>query len=194
MHRIIKYTLLIIFFIFAGAVNVCLAEETRLIKGFELLTGFSKSKLHGQGNYYLYPVMFDVNFDLKQPLEKIGLRPPGLFQFEIEPFVSYVSEPRKNVEAGSALMIKFGILPETSRFQPFGRIGLGMLYMSLNTREQSTKFNFFEQGCIGAHYFFNKNFGLTMECRIRHLSNAGIRQPNHGINNLSYLLGVIYQY
>jgi len=193
MNKAVK-NLIIISLLLSVTVTPCLAEETRLIKGFELLTGFSKAKLHGQGNYFVYPLIFDVNFDLKQHLGKMGVRPPGLFQFQIEPFVSYVSQPRKNVEAGTSFMIKFGILSETSRFQPFGRVGLGMLYMSTNTREQATKYNFFEQGGIGAHYFFDKNFGLTLECRIRHLSNAGIEQPNHGINNLSYLLGVIYQY
>jgi len=194
MDRVVRKAAIIISLILTVTASTCLAQEPRLVKGLEFLTGFSKAKLHGQGNYLLYPLIFDVNFDLKQPLEKVGVRPPGLFQFGIEPFVSYVSEPRSDVETGAGFMLKFGILPETSRFQPFGRIGLGVLYMSLDTREQSTKFNFYEQGGVGAHYFLNNNFGLTMECRIRHLSNAGIRQPNHGINNLSYLLGVIYQY
>ena len=66
--------------------------------------------------------------------------------------------------------------------------------MSQHSREQSTQFNFEEQGGLGAHYFLKKNIAINGECRIRHVSNAGIDQPNHGINSLFFLLGATYQF
>lgn len=183
----------IIFFIITP--KAAFSQESRLIKGFEVLTGFGKAKLtHDQGNYDIYPLIFDLSFDLKEPLEKAGFRSPGILQFQLEPFISYVSNPKDNYEAGTAFMIKFGLVPEDWKLQPFARAGLGMLFMGQNIDEQSTKFNFLEQGGLGATYFFDKNFGLTLECRYRHVSNMGIRYPNHGVNSLFYLLGVAYQY
>jgi predicted porin len=69
-----------------------------------------------------------------------------------------------------------------------------MVYMTNHTPEQSTQFNFISSGGFGAHYFFTKNTALTLEGRIRHLSNAGIKQPNHGINTYLALAGIAYKY
>jgi predicted porin len=87
-----------------------------------------------------------------------------------------------------------GLVPETWKFQPYFKLGAGLLYMTLHTREQSTQFNFTEQCALGIHYYFTKNTAFTLEGRWRHLSNSGIKHPNHGINTCFINTGVSYKF
>lgn len=91
-------------------------------------------------------------------------------------------------------MIRIGLVPENWKLQLYCRAGIGLLYMSQHTDEQSTQFNFNELGGPGIQYFFTKNFAANVEYRMRHVSNAGIDQPNHGINSHIVLGGVTYQF
>lgn len=166
----------------------------RSLKSIELLSGFGKSRLRDKGNYYLTPIIFDLDFDLNPILKNKGINLPGLFEFQLEPFFSIANKPHSNIEVGNTFILKIGVLPETFKFQPYAKVGPGFLYMTQHTHEQATQFNFLEQGGIGWHYFFNHNFALTGEWRIRHVSNAGIKLPNKGINGRFYLLGVTYRF
>ncbi len=175
-------------------------EVERALKGIEVLTGFGWNKLKAKSvfdkkpNYNIYPLIVDFDFNLKNLTKRIGFNPPSLVEFQIEPYIAGIAQPNTNVEIGNSFMFKFGLVPETWKFQPFVKAGVGMVYMSLHTEEQSTQFNFISSGGIGAHYFFNKNVSLVVEGRYRHLSNAGIDQPNSGINTYQALAGISYKY
>jgi len=188
--------LMIVFFASLSLSNLRSEEVTKpkVLEGIEFLTGFSWGKLHAQKAYQLTPFIVDFDFNLKPLIQKINLRPPQLIQFQIEPFISFVSSPRSNLETGTSFLLKLGILPQTSKFQPYIKAGPGFVYMTQHTREQATQFNFIEQGGIGMHYFFNKHTAFTLEGRFRHLSNAGIDHPNHGINNYIAIAGITYQF
>jgi hypothetical protein len=188
LHKITS----ILAFLLVCLVNPCLlnAENTKALQGVEFLTGFSQSKLHAKGNYQSIPLIVDFDFNLKPLVKKIGLDLPGLLQFQLEPFISPVYEPNANVEIGNAFAFKIGIFPDTWALQPYVKAAAGMVYMTQHTREQSTQFNFIEYGGTGIHYFFNKNTALTLEGRFRHLSNASIDHPNHGINSAFFLAGI----
>lgn len=179
--------------------NICSAEEADIrekppFKSIDMLIGFGKAHLRVRGGYEFIPVFAGFNFDLKPWAERINLCPQGLFEFQLEPFVSAVYEPQTNIEVGNTFMFKFGVLPETSKLQPYINMGVGFLYMSQHTNEQAKQFNFLEQGGIGAYYFFKEGVALNMNCRIRHISNAGLDVPNQGINSLLYLLGITYRF
>lgn len=178
------------------AINTGRAEEKKRnpLVGIEFLSGFGWGELVRKPDYNLIPFLIGFDFDLKPLTQKINFNPPQLLQFQIEPFISYVSHPISNIETGTSFLLKLGILPETSRFQPYIKAGPGIVYMSLHTRGQSTQFNFTEQGCVGMHYFFSKNTALTLEGRFRHLSNAGIKEPNHGINTYCATAGIYYKF
>lgn len=169
-------------------------ENLRFFDSVEFLTGFGWNRLQRQSNYNLYPFLFDFNFSLKPLLKKINFSPPPLLQIQLEPFISAVTRPKSNIETGASFFFKFGILPETSKIQPYIKLGFGLVYMTQHTEEQSTKFNFTETGCAGLHYFLTKNIGLSAEYRFRHLSNAGLDSPNHGINTKFAVLGVTYKF
>lgn len=175
-------------------------QEEMALKGIEVLSGFCWNKLKAKTdfdekpNYNFYPLIVDLDFNLKNLTKKIGFNPPGLVEFQLEPYIGVISSPRSNVEIGNSFMLKLGIFPEDRKLQPFIKGGVGMVYLTLHTQEQSTQFNFISSGGIGAHYFFNKNVSLVVEGRFRHLSNASIDHPNGGINTYQALAGFSYKY
>ena len=169
-------------------------EKPKSLKGVEFFTGFGWGKLRRKGNYHLIPLIVDFDFDLKPLAKKFNFNPSSLLQFQVEPFISPVLSPDSNVEIGTSFLFKMGLLPQTAKFQPFILAGLGMVYMTQHTREQSTQFNFTEQGGLGIHYFFRKNIAFTLQGRFRHLSNAGIDHPNTGINTQFIIAGLSYQF
>ena|SRR3989338_8761500 len=164
--------------------------KPKSLESIEFLTGFGWGKLRAKQNYNLYPLIVDFNFNLKPLAKKMNINPASLLQFQVEPFISPVSSPKSNIEIGTAFFFKIGILPHTSKLQPYAKIGAGFVFMTLHTREQGSQFNFIEQGGFGAHYFFKKNITFTMEGRIRHLSNASIARPNSGINTYFVVAGI----
>lgn len=172
------------------------AKETKpkSLEAVEFLTGFGWGKLRVKQNYNLVPLIADFDFNLKPLIKKLNISPVQLVQFQIEPFISPVSSPDSNVEIGTSFFFKMGLLPQTSKFQPYAKIGAGMVYMTQHTREQGTQFNFIDQGALGMHYFFKKNTAFTLEGRFRHLSNASTASPNSGINTYFVVAGISYQF
>lgn len=168
--------------------------EGKYLSGIEVLSGFGVAHLREKGLYNVIPVYVDLDFDLRPALHNIGFNPPGLLQFVDEPFLSGVSHPNGNIEVGNNFLLKIGFLPETSRIQPYFKGGVGLLYMSQHTIEQSTQFNFDEYAGFGVHFFLKKNIAFTIEYRYRHLSNASIKQPNCGINSNFGICGLSYKF
>ena len=191
MKKYLPLTLLVVFLIFGSA---WAEEEMKTIQGIEVLSGYGWGDLKPNKNYRLYPLVFDLDINLKKFTSKFGFNPPMLLQFQLEPYIAGVTDPNSNVEVGNAFALKVGILPESFAVQPYIKAAAGTLYMSQHTHEQSTQFNFYEYGGAGVHWFINKNIGLTAEYRFRHLSNAGIKQPNGGINTSFALAGIDYKF
>ncbi|MFA5096353.1 MAG: acyloxyacyl hydrolase [Candidatus Omnitrophota bacterium] len=192
-HRSFLIILSVLIFLASGA---CLAEEApqKTLTGIEVLTGFGWSNIKGQSNYNTVPFSVAFDLDLKKLAQKINFSPPQLLQFQIEPFIGLISNPKSNFETGVNFWLKMGFTPETWKFQPYIKLGAGLDYMTLHLREQGTQFNFVEYGALGMHHYFNANTALTVEGRWRHLSNCGIREPNDGINAYFLLTGISYKY
>jgi hypothetical protein len=176
--------------------DLSLAGEAKpkCFEGVEYLSGFAWGKLHAKKSYHLVPFIVDFDFDLKPLTKKLNFNPSQLLQFQLEPFISLVTNPDTNIETGTSFLLKMGILPQTWKFQPYIKAGVGMVYMTQHTKEQSTQFNFIEQGGLGFHYFFRKNTAFTLEGRFRHLSNAGIDHPNTGINTYFAVAGITQRF
>jgi hypothetical protein len=169
---------------------LCIPLATFALDGIEVLTGFFDAHLRHTGkNYQAVPLLVGLDFDLKPLTSKIWINPPGRLDFVLEPFLNTVTSPNNNIEVGSNFLLKY-VFPLTQKFQPYIKGGLGVLYMSQHTLEQSTQYNFLPQGAAGLHYFITSNVALSLEYRYRHLSNASLKSPNSGIDANMYLGGV----
>lgn len=188
-----KTLFFVLFLIFLS--NPCSAQEKkpRHLQSVEYLTGFGGGNLDRKGKYEHTPFLVNFNYNFKSSTKKKNL-PPGIFQFVLEPFVSYVLEPDPNMEVGTNFLFKVNILPKNEKFQPYAKAGTGIIYISQRTREQATQYNFNEIAGFGMSYFFNKDRAFTLEYRYRHISNAGLKDPNRGIDSTFVLCGISYKF
>lgn len=193
MKRVLQYTFVFIaglFFLW----TTCLAKEQNSgkLESVEFLSGYGYTKLMHEGNYRIVPFFAGFNYDIKPLSRKMGLHLPGLIKFVIEPFVSYIFEPQKNIEVGNNFAVKIGILDEGKIFQPYFKIGAGVVYFTEHVRQQSTQLNFTEYAGLGMNYSLTKNTAFTIEYRFRHISNANIKRPNLGLGTHIGLFGITY--
>jgi len=166
--------------------------QPKYLQAVEFLTGYGQAELSEKKDYHIIPFSIDFDFNIKPLTKKIGFNPPSLVQFQIEPFLSLVAQPESNMEVGTSFLLKLGFLPEASKFQPYIKGGVGMIYISQHTLEQSTQYNFLTHLGTGFHYIFKKDNAVTLEYRFRHLSNASIKQPNLGIDAHFCLFGITH--
>ena len=156
------------------------------------LTGYGVANI-SEGYYEILVCNPRFEFSAKPLAKKINFRPVGVLNFVVEPFANVITQPNSNVEVGISLLLKYGH-HFTSSLLGFIEGGTGMLYTSQNTLEQSTRFNFISQCGLGFQYSFTPGWALSGEYRFRHISNAGISEPNDGINLSLFLIGFSYLY
>jgi len=171
---------------------LCLANVpfTYALDGVSVLSGYLDAHLTDtKKDYQAVPLLAGLIFDMKPLTSKIGLNPKGRIDFILEPFINTVTTPNSNVEVGSNFLFEY-VFPLSEKLQPYVKGGIGALYMSQHTLEQSTQYNFLPQGGGGIRYFIKDNIALDFEYRYRHLSNASIKHPNSGIDANMYLGGI----
>ena len=154
-----------------------------------ILTGYAHGNLKRKGSYKVIPGIARVGFNLNPLIEKLNVQPKGFTELLLEPFVNTVTTPHTNVETGCGILLKYSY-PVTQKIHPYVLGGVGMAFLSQHSVFQSTHWGFTPQAGGGISYFFMKNTALNLEYRFRHFSNAGIRQPNDGINLNMFLVGI----
>jgi len=166
--------------VFVLSINL-FAFDIKNPKEVDYLIGYGTGKLQEKPDYEFS--ILSVNFSY--PISSV-------WDFQLEPFVSYVFEPEENFEIGLSFFFKYNFLRD-KKFSPYIRGGSGIIYISQDTYEQSTDFNFVDQICTGFKYVY-KNSTFFLEYRFRHISNAGIDHPNSGLNSNLYLFGFFHQF
>ena len=175
-------------FLFFIAVVMCFAlncqsEEKKLVS-IEYFTGYNIAKLDRQPDYRAIPFIVDFTFPLNRSVKDCK------WQFQLEPFLAYVNRPESNGEAGCIFFVKYRFM--RGRFEPYIKAGSGIVFLTQDTSEQSTIFNFASQFGVGVSYRISGKYSVSLECRYRHVSNCGIKEPNSGIDSRIYLLGITY--
>lgn len=155
--------------------------------------GYVDASLKRKDDLQSVPLGLRFGFDLRPFTKKFGLEPKGLLELMYEPFISPIFSPASNVEFGVPVSLKYGF-PITEKFYPYIQVGIGPYYTTLHTREQSTQFNLISQGGGGVMFFFREHWALSADYRWRHVSNAGIKKPNAGIDAHEYTLGLSYYF
>lgn len=128
-------------------------------------------QLNGHAKNPAGPVslMFEPQFNI------IQLRNPGSVKTEFEGGI------------GVGLQQVFNL---DTRFKPFIRVVVGPHYISTHTVLQHTGFLFSDNVAAGFYYFFTSRLALQAQFRARHMSNANLMLPNHGINSSNFLGGL----
>lgn len=163
-----------------------LGAETFLGKltGVDFFTGYGYAKVNEQADYHSYPLLVDFSFAIPRN------HPESRLQFQLEPLIAYASQPSSNAEVGGSFFLKYRVL--TGKFQPYLKVGSGIIYLSQDFQEQATNFNFASSLAVGFSCLVQKEWGVALEARYRHVSNAGFKEPNSGVDSRIFLLGLTH--
>ncbi|HZQ45577.1 MAG TPA: acyloxyacyl hydrolase [Verrucomicrobiae bacterium] len=112
----------------------------------------------------------------------------GNWEALVEGFGGAQYHPRTKYVAGITTIIRYNFATGT-RWIPFISAGVGPSVTDIGSPDLSTTFEFNLQAGVGLHYFLRDNAAITAEARYLHFSNAGLGQPNEGVNTISYLVG-----
>jgi lipid A 3-O-deacylase len=80
------------------------------------------------------------------------------------------------------------IFDTPKKVKPFFQIEGGALFTNTKVPEGTSQINFTTSGGIGAH-FLGKKHNFSAEVRFQHISNAGMTNPNPGINTMQVRIG-----
>ena len=115
-------------------------------------------------------------------------------------FLAFYLEPQFNLVATvRPVDIEFGINIGLRYYQQaspklyfYEMLGSGPHYITADLPRQAKGFIFSDNLAFGIYTQINskKNLFLNLQFRIRHISNAGIKLPNAGVNTLNFLVGL----
>jgi hypothetical protein len=91
--------------------------------------------------------------------------------------------------------VEVGIIPALRlylgkmKIQPYIEGGIGPSYNSMNIQELGIGFNFLSFGGVGLRIPLQNNVSLDFGYRLRHISNAGLDERNHGVTSNQVQVG-----
>jgi hypothetical protein len=131
-----------------------------------------------------------TNVELFQVIPRWGRMHNSTMEFLWEVPLMYANEPEKAYGAGLTLMMR-QYLSSSRGFNPFVEIGAGVMLTNLDDKidELGGHFQFSPQAGVGFRSPLSKRGDLVAALRWFHLSNAGMRRPNTGLNNYLLTLG-----
>ena len=80
------------------------------------------------------------------------------------------------------------ILSSPKKVKPFFEIEGGTLFTNKDVPEGTSQIKFTTSGWFGAHFLGEKH-NFSAEVRFQHISNAGMSNPNPGINTIQVRIG-----
>jgi len=179
MRKDIYRGFFLLFLVFS--VTSVLAFDIRKPSSIDCLLGYGEGHLERQPDYKFSIVSVDFTYPVS-----------SVWDFQLEPFTSYVFNPESNFEVGISFFFKYNLFKK-KKISPYIKGGSGIIYISQDNYEQSTDVNFVDQICAGARFIVKKAV-LFIEYRFRHISNARIKHPNSGLNSNIYLFGFTFPF
>jgi hypothetical protein len=114
----------------------------------------------------------------------------GRFEFAVDVVPVFVVVQRTGTAYGFGLnpfALKWNFIPRHG-IAPYIDLGGGTLFTNDYVPPGTSHVNFTTTGAIGAHFLRSK-YNLSVDLRFMHISNAGLKTPNPGINTLQVRLG-----
>jgi hypothetical protein len=117
--------------------------------------------------------------------DHLNANPPGDWDFRISPALAIVAEPKAGVEVSCGFGFKVST-PVGKRLRPGFFASTGPMYTTVDTKEQSTRFNFATYAGLNLEYKIDETQSVSLFKLIRHFSNGGVKEPNDGVNTNSW--------
>lgn len=162
------------------------------------------------GSYYL----FDRTGNLRPSVDyvidsaRFGImlynpRGPGLlrgnFEFLGEVFGGYIFHGPGDVLAGVSMFLRYNFIQPGARVVPYYQFGGGGVYTDIAHGPEGgnaigADFEFNLQSILGMRVLLNRKWSINLEGSYRHISNAGLADPNYGIDQVGGAIGVGYSF
>ncbi len=122
---------------------------------------------------------------------------PGLLagNFELlgEVFAGGIFDGPGDVLTGATLIFRYNFVQPRARLIPYLQVGGGGVYTNIGEGESrgliSLPVEFNLQGYAGLRYMLNDRWSVMLEAAYRHVSNAEIKKPNFGLDNIGGNVG-----
>lgn len=138
------------------------------------------------------PVFFQIGYTVTDVHGPFPVR--GSLEVIFEPTLLVTTNPETEVGGGTSLLFRYNFVTGT-RWVPFFEVGIGLLDVDLNVpRDLNSRFNFTILGGPGINYFLTDHLAILGQVGLHHISNAGRKSPNVGVNSVMGLLGVSYYF
>ncbi len=134
------------------------------------------------------------NIGLRFGLVLTGPHGPGFLQGRLEYAVGVtplfcITQKNGTACGGGVDAFAFKwMLSKPRKVVPYIEIGGGTLFTSMKTPPDISRINFTTGGAFGLHFLRSKH-NVSTEIRYQHISNAGMVEPNPGINTVQLRLG-----
>ena len=115
----------------------------------------------------------------------------GQLEYALEVVPAFVVVQKTNTAYGAGVnpfAFKWMMNPRSS-VMPYLEIGGGTLFTNTNVPEKTSQINFTSGGAMGLHFIRSK-YTISTEVRFMHISNAGLQEPNPGINTIQFRIGL----
>lgn len=117
----------------------------------------------------------------------------GNWEFRQEFFAGDQFHPNAHYLVGETTVFRYNFATGT-RWVPFIDGGAGVLATDIGPPDLGSVFEFNEQLGPGVDFFWRKNSALTFQYRYTHISNAGIKEPNQGLNVQMFYVGLSWYF
>jgi hypothetical protein len=115
----------------------------------------------------------------------------GNFEGRLELFGGGQYSPSSEWVIGLTPHLRYNFATGT-RWIPFLDGGAGVTATGIGHPDLGGTFEFNLQATAGVHWFVRDNLALTGDVRYMHMSCAGIDDPNHGVNNIAFMIGMTW--
>ncbi len=140
-----------------------------------------------EGDYNPILLIWHLGSDLKKYLTPLRDH-KGTLSFVLEPQVNPAFNPHTDIEFGVGIGLKYAY-PVTEKISPYIMGTVGPHFFTLKNEDQATGFVFANTFGAGLYFYLDKKSAINLGYRYRHISNAGIKDPNGGINTQFGVIG-----
>ena len=120
-------------------------------------------------------------------------RAPQQLRFKVEASLGGTLRSDTDVMASAGFLALYYFDGFRTRLlRPFGEAGVGIIYTDYKVRKQGSRLNFNPQAGLGLDITPESGPDFWTSIRLHHLSNAGLKKDNRGVNSLVFQLGIYF--
>ena len=160
--------------------------NNRLLTESGIIAGYGTGNVK-EGNYEPVLLIWHLGCDLKRFIPELK-NYSGTFSVYLEPQINPVFERETDLEFGVGVGLKY-LHPFTEKISAYIFGSVGPHYITVQTTDQANGFIFSNTIGGGFSFFLTEKTALNLEYRLRHMSNAGLEDPNRGIDTHFGMIG-----